>query len=56
MNKKYKTMDDKFMNFWKKYGPYILIGTGIVQFVVSQSWAVGSLFIILGLMLNKEND
>ena len=49
-------MDNKFIRFWKKYGPYILFGTGITQFVILQNWAVGSLFIILGLMLKKEND
>jgi hypothetical protein len=26
-------MDDKFMKFWKKYGPFILFGTGITLFI-----------------------
>ena len=56
MNKKKKTMDDKFMKFWKKYGPYILFGTGITQFIILENWAIGSIFILLGLMLKKEND
>jgi hypothetical protein len=49
-------MDDKFMKFWKKYGPFILFGTGITQFIIFENWAVGSIFILLGIMLNKEND
>ena len=49
-------MKNKFMKFWKKFGPYILIGTGISQFIVFENWAVGSLFIALGLMLMTDND
>jgi hypothetical protein len=44
------------MKFWRKYGPYILFGTGITQFVILENWVVGSLFIIMGVMLMNDND
>ena len=49
-------MENKFMKFWKKYGPFFLFGTGITQFIIFENWAVGSLFIGLGLMLMTDND
>ena len=49
-------MENKFMKFWKKFGPYLLIGTGISQFIVFENWVVGSLFITLGFMLMADND
>jgi hypothetical protein len=49
-------MENKFMKFWKKFGPYILISTGISQFIVLENWAVGSLFMGLGFMLMANND
>ena len=53
---KLKQMENKFMKFWRKYGPYILFGTGITQFVILENWVVGSLFIIMGVMLMNDND
>jgi hypothetical protein len=44
------------MKFWKKFGPYILIGTGISQFIVFENWVVGYLFITLGFILMADND
>ena len=49
-------MENKFIKFWKKFGPYILIGTGITQFIIFENWGVGSLFMALGFMLIAEND
>lgn len=49
-------MENKFIKFWKKFGPYFLIGTGITQFIMFEEWAVGSLFMGLGFMLIAEND
>jgi hypothetical protein len=49
-------MENKFMKFWKKFGPYFLFGTGITQFAMFGNLAVGSLFVILGLMLMNDND
>ena len=49
-------MENKFIKFWKKFGPYLLIGTGISQFIVFENWVVGSLFITLGFMLMADND
>jgi hypothetical protein len=49
-------MDNKFIKFWKNFGPYILFGTGIIQFLVVDNLAVGSIFMILGLMLMIEKD
>jgi hypothetical protein len=56
-NKKQLLMNsDKFIKFWRKYGPYFLFGTGFIQSILLGNWAVGSLFIILGIMLITEND
>jgi hypothetical protein len=49
-------MENKFIKFWKKYGPYFLIGTGITQFIMFENWGVGSLFMCLGFMLITDND
>jgi len=49
-------MENKFLKFWKKFGPYLLFGTGITQFAIFDNLAVGSLFIILGIMLMTDND
>jgi hypothetical protein len=49
-------MDNKFMKFWKKFGPYILFGTGIAQFIVLENWVIGSIFMGLGAMLITDND
>jgi hypothetical protein len=49
-------MENKFLKFWKKFGPYILIGTGISQFIVFENWVVGSLFMTLGFILMNDND
>jgi len=47
---------NKFTKLWRKFGPYILIGTGISQFIVFENWAVGSIFMILGFSLMTDND
>jgi hypothetical protein len=49
-------MDNKFIKFWKKYGPYFLIGSGIALLVTSENWGAGCLFFTLGLILMTEND
>jgi len=48
-------MENKFIKFWKKYGPFFLVGTGISQFILG-NWAIGSLFMGLGFMLITDND
>lgn len=48
--------DNKFMKFWKKYGPYFLFGTGVAQFIAYKDYSVGTLFMILGLMLMTDHD
>jgi len=49
-------MENKFMKFWKRFGPYFLIGSGIGLFITSESWTAGSLFVTLGIILKVEND
>jgi len=49
-------MQNKFIKFWKKFGPYLLVGTGIAQFIMFEDWAVGALFMGLGFMLITDND
>ena len=49
-------MENKFLKFWKKFGPYFLVGTGLIQFIMFGNWLLGSLFFLLGLLLTKEND
>lgn len=49
-------MENKFIKFWKKFGPYVLVGIGITQFILLENWAVGSLFMGLGFMLMIDND
>lgn len=49
-------MENKFMKFWKRFGPYFLIGSGVTLFITSENWAVGSLFIVLGFILMTDND
>jgi len=49
-------MENKFMKFWKRFGPYFLIGSGIAIFLTSESWGAGSLFVTLGIILKVEND
>jgi hypothetical protein len=49
-------MSNKFTKLWKKFGPYILFGTGISQFIVFENWTIGSIFIILGFALMSDND
>jgi len=44
------------MKFWKRFGPYFLIGSGIALFLTSESWGAGSLFVTLGIILKVEND
>jgi hypothetical protein len=49
-------MENKFIKFWKKYGPYFLIGSGIAITITSESWGTGGLLFTLGLILMTEND
>jgi hypothetical protein len=56
MNKKYKTMDDNFIRFWKKYGPFFLILSGISLSVATKNIPSGILFIVLGIILMLDDD
>ncbi len=49
-------MENKFTKFWRRFGPFFLIGTGISQFIMFENWGVGTLFITLGIILKFEND
>jgi len=49
-------METKFTKFWKKYGPYLLFTTAIMQVVMFNDWSVGCLYFILGLSLLTDND
>ena len=48
--------DNKFIKFWRKFGPFFLFGTAITQVIMFNNLAVGSLFFILGTMLMTDND
>lgn len=47
---------DKFLIFWRRYGPYFLFGTALGQILLFGNLATGLLFIILGFMLITDND
>lgn len=47
---------DKFLIFWRRYGPYFLFGTAFSQILLFENFVMASLFIILGFMLITDND
>ena len=49
-------MDNKFTNFWKRYGPFFLIFSGITTIISTKNVPTGILFIVLGIILMLEND
>jgi len=49
-------MENKFIKFWKRYGPFFLIFSGIMMFISTKNIPSGILFIVLGLILMLDND
>ena len=49
-------MDNKFIKFWRKYGPIFLFFTALTQFLFTRNIPVGMIFIVLGIILMLDND